>query len=385
MTTSDRKRGAFLGLATGDCFGAPVEGMPAWEIQKRFERVTEILDPFEVWARRPERGRLRGLHTDDTQQAWMLADVLLEQAASLSDALAARFLSFNRPRPDLPRGLHRGTGKGFRSAMDALSKGTPALEAGLPTGSNGAAMRIAPVGIHYSDRPDDLVRHALLASAVTHRDPRSMEAAASLAFLVGALVGSAPPSDTKGRFEAAIEGARRAEELVKAGWPVTVDEKVLAFSGGFRSVLEAVANGEHAPDQILGTVAKVAGTLGAERMIKRGTEAFAPASVASSMAIAITAESFRAALEILVNAGEDTDSTCAMGGAVAGARFGASAIPSSWLDVLVAKEPLLQVAAVLAGETGTLPQQEPLEEGWTRAERDEALRRAREDDDDFEE
>jgi ADP-ribosyl-[dinitrogen reductase] hydrolase len=382
MTTIDRKRGAFLGLATGDCFGAPVEGMPAWEIQKRFERVTEILDPFEVWARRPERGRLRGLHTDDTQQAWMLVDALVEGAASLPESLAARFIAFNRPRPDLPRGIHRGTGRGFRAAVEALSKGTPALEAGLPTGSNGAAMRVAPVGVHYCDRPDELVRHALLASVVTHRDPRSMEAAAALAFLVGALVGSAPPADRATGFAAAIEGARRAEELLKSGWPVAIDATLLAHSGGFRNILEAIA--DLPVETILATVAQRAGALGPERPIKRGTEAFAPASVAASIAIALTQDSYRSVVETLVNAGEDTDSTGAMGGAIAGARFGASAIPTSWLDVLVGKEPLQAVAAVLAGEATALPQQETLEEGWTRAERDEALRRAREEDD-FEE
>ncbi|MBI4864373.1 MAG: ADP-ribosylglycohydrolase family protein [Candidatus Riflebacteria bacterium] len=310
---SDLKLGAFLGLAVGDCLGAPVEGMPAWEIQRRFGRVTTVLDPFEVWIRRPERGRLAGLHTDDTQQAWMVASVLLEHREIVPSELAERFVAFARPLPDLPRGLHRGTGRMFRTAVERLAAGTPALEAGVLSAGNGAAMRSAPAGIVFGADLDAVVRATLLAGAVTHHDPRGLEAAAALAALVGALVSDAPPRD-------------------------------------FR-------------------------TCRPERRIKRGTEGFACASVAASIALASRAASFREVLEDVVNAGEDTDTTGAMAGAIAGARFGRAAIPDEWLATLVGRSELERVAAALAGEGPGAPQQMPLEEGWCRLEVAEARRR----------
>lgn len=142
MTPSDTKRGILLGTAVGDCLGAAVEGMPRWEIEKKFDRVTEILDPFDVWTRRPQRGRLRGLHTDDTQQTWMVWGALGSVSPVDTARLAKTFVRFAEPRPDLPHGLHRGTGRHFREAVDALKKGTPPLEAGRASAGNGADTRM---------------------------------------------------------------------------------------------------------------------------------------------------------------------------------------------------------------------------------------------------
>jgi len=72
----------------------------------------------------------------------------------------------------------------------------------------------------------------------------------------------------------------------------------------------------------------------------------------------------------------------AMTGALAGARFGAPAIPREWLSALVAGDALAAVADALAGGPDAPPEQEPLEETWTRLEHAEGSRRAQEADED---
>jgi ADP-ribosylglycohydrolase len=376
----DRARGAFLGLAVGDALGAPVEGMPAWEIRKRFGRVTTVLDPFEVWSRRPERGRMRGLHTDDTQQAWILAAVLLARGDVVGADVARAYVSFARPRPGLPRGIHRGTGRAFREAVARLAAGGDAAGgAAQPSAGNGAAMRVAPVGIVLAGDADRVVRGALASGSMTHADPRALEAAAALAALVAALLSPHPPAGRPECLASAIEGARRAEQMLAAGTPVRLPAQRAAWQGGFRTVLEGVlALGDAAPDDTLREVARLASSQGPDRPVKRGTEGFSPASVAAAIALGAGARDFRSALEDVVAGGEDTDTTGAMAGAIAGARFGMAAIPPEWIGALVARGPLAQVADALAGGGGVPPpEQEPLEELWTRAERDEAAGRAR--------
>jgi ADP-ribosyl-[dinitrogen reductase] hydrolase len=381
MEMNERARGSFLGLAVGDCLGAPVEGMPAWEIEKRFGHVTEMLDPFDVWQRRPERGRLRGLHTDDTQQAWIVADVLLRHAAIVPDELARRFVSFAQARPDLPRGVHRGTGKAFRAAVERLTQGTPALEAGEPRASNGAAMRVAPIGIRFAGKPEEIARGTVLGSAVTHHDARAIEAAAAVAALVGALVADGGPTTFRGMIEAAIDGARRAENLIASGDPVKLEPAERAASGAVREVLASLlVRSGLGDEELFREIAKAANAHSPDRMIKRATDGFALASVTAAIAIAARAKDFRAAMETSVNAGEDTDSVAAIAGAIAGARFGAAAIPAEWIGALVAKDALGQVADLLGGGEGTPPDQEALEETWTRLERQEAGERARQED-----
>lgn len=377
MSASDMKRGVLLGTAVGDCLGAAVEGMPRWEIEKKFGRVTEILDPFEVWTRRPQRGRLRGLHTDDTQQTWIVWGALGASALVDVARIAKTFVRFAEPRPDLPHGIHRGTGRFFREAVGLLRKGTPPLEAGRPSAGNGAAMRIAPVGVYFSGSLERIVTASLQVSLITHHDPRGLEAAAALAALIGALTGNSPPSGAGACLMAAIDGARVAEELLAAGKPIALPSAALATSGAFRRVLTAMrVRLAEDPATMLAEIGKLASAEETGRRVRGGTDGFAPASVTSSICIALTAPSFREAVEIVVNAGEDTDTCGAMTGAIAGARFGAGAIPDTWLASLVAREPLEAVATAMAGGTAHIVDQEPLEEEWTRQEAAEAKRRA---------
>jgi ADP-ribosylglycohydrolase len=372
-------RGVMLGLLVGDCVGAPVEGMPGWEIQKRYGRVTTLLDPFEVWTRRPNRGRLRGLHTDDTQQAWILADLLAREGTLTPKSVAARYVSFARPRDGLPGGVFRGTGKFFRETVRSLVAGIPPLEAGQPTAGNGAAMRIAPVGAFLARRLDAVVPMALSVSSVTHRDPRALEAAAALAHVVACLLADGPPSTVGACVDAAMEGARLAEIELAAGRPIRLTLAEATHSGEFRRILGSVRLMiSESFDVVVPRIGRLAGEIETTRRVRGGTDGFAPASVAAAIVVGCGAASYREAVECVVNFGEDTDTTAAMTGAIVGARLGSGDIPREWLDSILARTSLETVSTALAGTPADLPDHERLEEEWSRQEQAEAARRQEE-------
>src|SRR6516165_7245449 len=110
LSRIDRVRGSLLGLAVGDALGAPLEGLTAQQIRTHYGRIKNYVDGVQAWKRKPYRWRLRGLYSDDTQQALALADVLLEWGRIDADRLAEIYLAMATPKGSFV-GAHRGIGR----------------------------------------------------------------------------------------------------------------------------------------------------------------------------------------------------------------------------------------------------------------------------------
>jgi len=83
-------------------------------------------------------------------------------------------------------------GPSTRRAVDAVLAGTAPEEAGVSGDTNGAAMRITPVGIKVApDNPRTLVDAVQEASLVTHNTSVALAGAAAVAAAVSAGVGGA--------------------------------------------------------------------------------------------------------------------------------------------------------------------------------------------------
>ena len=191
LSRVDRVRGCLLGLAVGDALGAPLEGLSSQQIKSHYGRVKNYVDGVQAWKRKPYRWRLRGLYTDDTQQALALCDILLEHGRVDQERLADLYLSLATPKgPFL--GAHRGIGRSFRQVLAALESGVPAHLAGQPGAGIGAAMRIAPVPLYFGDDPDALFDAVIAASLMTHRDIRSLSGAMAVSHTIRRLVAGEP-------------------------------------------------------------------------------------------------------------------------------------------------------------------------------------------------
>ena len=121
-TRIDRVRGCLLGMAIGDALGAPLEGLSAQQIRAHYSQVTDYVDGARAWKKKPYRWRMPGLYSDDTQQALVLCDVLLEHGRIDPDRLAELYLDLATPEGGYV-GAHRGVGRSFRQVLADLERG----------------------------------------------------------------------------------------------------------------------------------------------------------------------------------------------------------------------------------------------------------------------
>ncbi len=287
----DRALGALLGLAVGDAVGTRIE------FSAKPERA--MLDdmvgggPFSLKA---------GQWTDDTAMALALADSLLACPDLDAADLMKRFVEWHRT------GRYSCTGscfdigittaaalRRFERSGDPFAGATDPMSAG-----NGSIMRLAPVAVRHWRGRELMLRVARDQSRTTHAADEPVEACATLAGIVAAgIAGSTLPEIVTGPLAAAVRGFR----------------------------------------------------LGQPRREVRGTGYVVASLHAALWAVARTS-TFRDAILLAANLGEDADTTAAVAGQIAGAVYGASGIPEEWLRLLAWRERIEDMAASLfeAGE-----------------------------------
>ncbi len=311
MTTRDRALGALSGLALGDALGMPTQSMSRAAIAARYGTVDRLLDGAPDQPIAP--GLPAGTVTDDTEQALLLARLLIEGAGHV-DALAFAD-ALDRWEADMVR---RGSadllGPSTKRAIQRLHAGESPDETGRDGATNGAAMRVTPVGIAVpASDPDALLDAVVAASRVTHNTGIGIAAAAAVAAAVSAGVDGADLPDALDEAErAAAAGARRghwsaggdiaARIRWARGWVRGMDRATLA---------DAVSDGI-------------------------GTSVAAQESVVAAFALAeALGDDPLRALTLAAGIGGDTDTVAAMCGAVLGARHGVAGLPADLLDTVV--------------------------------------------------
>ncbi|HSE46779.1 MAG TPA: ADP-ribosylglycohydrolase family protein, partial [Gemmatimonadales bacterium] len=173
MQGIDRFVGSFLGLCLGDALGAPVEATPP--------DVARLYVDQELRAGRAgHRGRGEfpfGQVTDDSQ----LARELLISIAERREADPAHFASRLSGLVAMNRLI--GAGPGTVAPGSRLHQGIPWNEAGEPAPycGNGAAMRVAPLGVLWADDPHRLIQSVVEQARVTHHDSRCAAGAVAIA------------------------------------------------------------------------------------------------------------------------------------------------------------------------------------------------------------
>ena len=190
----DRVAGCLHGLLVGDALGCPVEGWTAQQIAAEFGRLDKMAElPGPAW-------RPRGLHSDDGQQALAVLDAICKDPERPELRFLELMIAMRDAAPQRGGrwGLHRGVGRNFRQTIRGFqSSGSqdPFAHAS-PTAGNGAAMRIAAVGLWWRDDAKTRDLRAASISAVTHSDLRGIAAAQALAAAIArGLVDSPMPAE----------------------------------------------------------------------------------------------------------------------------------------------------------------------------------------------
>jgi len=369
----DRIRGCLLGLAVGDALGAPLEGLSPQQVRAHYGTVRDYVDGARAWKRKPYRWRLPGLYTDDTQQALALVDVMLERGAVDPDRLAAIYLALATPRGQ-HLGAHRGSARSFRSVIEALDAGRPPLECGQPSVGSGAAMRIAPVAIHFAEDAESRFHAVLAASLMTHRDIRSLAGAVAVTSGVHRLLrGEERTPSLLLRVAADVAAAERriAEEFGHVAASVT--EHGHALSTSIANV-EAILDLPRA--DALRALVHEANRQGPKAPCKSATQGFAPACIPTCFYLLLTTRCFEEALIEVVNLGGDADTTGAILGAMAGVHEGPEAIPDRWLAGLINRDGIEQRAEALADGSASKSRDLPdlVETEWSLTTQEDACR-----------
>ena len=307
-----RARGALYGLAIGDALGMPTQMLSRAEIVRRWGPLLPGFEPAPPG--HPIAGGMpAGAVTDDTEQAILLARLLVKGRGTIDPhELAGALTEWERAMAE--RGSLDLLGPSTKHAVAAILAGVPPEEAGATGTTNGAAMRIAPVGIAVSVALHDstpnlrlstLVDRTVMASCVTHNTGVALAGAAAVAAAVSAGVSGATIAEaTALGIQAASSAARRGH------WVAGAD--VAARIEWATSLVASHAQAEAA--ELIYTLV--------------GTSLATQESVPAAFAVlaAVPADPWRAC-RMAASLGGDSDTIAAMTGAIAGACHGAGSFP----------------------------------------------------------
>jgi ADP-ribosylglycohydrolase len=298
--TRARARGALHGLAVGDALGMPTQSTSRAQIIQRYGVLVDRFRPGP-----PDHpiaaGMPAGSVTDDTEQAVLLGRLLVESGGRVDAAELGRRLA--RWETEMrERGSLDLLGPSTRRAVAALAAGVDPTESGRDGTTNGAAMRIAPVGIAVPVG-DVLVERVIEASFATHGTGVALAGAAAVAAAVSAGIDGASVRET---FEPAAEAA--AVAVGKGRWVAAADvaERIRWATGFIR--------GRREP---LETISALVGT-------GLATQESVPAAFA---VLAVAGDDPWLACRLGASVGGDCDTIAAMAGAIAGACCGVDALP----------------------------------------------------------
>ncbi|MGE8068462.1 ADP-ribosylglycohydrolase family protein [Pseudomonas sp. NPDC089569] len=184
MTPRNRALGAFYGLALGDALGMPTQSLSRAEIKARFGEIIDLQDagPLQPIAANMPKGSI----TDDTEQAILVGRLLIEGKGRIEPAqLAQRLIEWEAEMQ--AKGSQDLLGPSTKRAIEMILAGHSPQEAGRYGTTNGAAMRITPVGIaaDVAD-PDRFIEAVVQACQVTHNTTLGIASAAAVAAVVSA-------------------------------------------------------------------------------------------------------------------------------------------------------------------------------------------------------
>jgi poly(ADP-ribose) glycohydrolase ARH3 len=290
----------------GDALGVGVEFWPCADLNNTLDRLAIGKPTQQDSLYRHVIGMLAGdvlpgsaKYSDDSEMLLGVAESLAAQGTADPADMARRFAqNFH---------IWRGYGAAAATVIQTIQHGAPwdepakAVFGGQGSYGNGAAMRVAPVGLFFHDKGGAAIAEAArLQSLPTHTNLRGIEGAIWQAIAVAQAV-SCDPHD----FE--------PQDFLDAIRP-HVTEPI------YQAKLETIA--ELLTQEPQNCV--VADTLGT------GIEAHHSVPVALFSFLSRW-DSFADAVLYAIRLGGDTDTIGAMTGAIAGAFHGVDAIPPNWL------------------------------------------------------
>ncbi|MFJ3482119.1 ADP-ribosylglycohydrolase family protein [Pseudomonas sp. NPDC090202] len=307
----DRGLGAFYGLALGDALGMPTQSLSREQIKQRFDCITTLTaaDADQPIAPNMAAGSI----TDDTEQAVLVAELLVAGGGRIEPAdLAQSLIDWEAVMQ--AKGSQDLLGPSTKRAIEMILAGHSPEEAGRYGTTNGAAMRITPVGI-AADVADEasFIESVKQACQVTHNTNLGISSAAAVAAVVSAGLNGATLND------ALATGVRIAAQAEKLGYWIA-GGRIAARIEWAKQLCHGCSNAQ-LPELIYDVI---------------GTSVASQESVVAAFALAqqVAADKLSAydAVCMAASLGGDTDTIAAILGAMLGACEGMQAWPAGLIE-----------------------------------------------------
>ena len=293
-TRLQRYKGALLGLAVGDAIGTTVE----FASRGTFTPLTDMVGggPFQLQP---------GEWTDDTSMALCLATSLIftgefdarDQMNRYCNWMRYGYLSSTGECFDIGATVSRALNS-YLVSGDAMSGSPDPRSAG-----NGALMRLAPVPMRYAASEAQTWRFAGESTRTTHGAQEAIECSRLFAL----------------QLRAALLGASREEILeTRPLEPLSAKVQALAAANYRDKPREAIKGSGYCVESLEAALWCFAGTT-----------------------------TFEEAVLLAANLGDDADTTAAICGQIAGAFYGAAAIPARWRSRLTLGQEIAGMAGRL--------------------------------------
>ena len=341
MESPLRARGALYGLAVGDALGMPTQMLSREQIRGRWGSLLPGFEPASP-GHPIAAGMPAGAVTDDTEQAVLLGRLLVRGHGTVDPReLASALVRWERDMAG--RGSLDLLGPSTKRAVAAVLAGTTPDEAGATGDTNGAAMRITPVGIATALTPSGSAIPPSPATHVSPATPPSPATHVSLSTLVDRVVMASSVTHNTG---IALAGAAAVAAAVSAGvsgagiaeaTTVAVQAaRIAARRGHWVAGADVAARLEWATRLVAGREEDEAAELIYTLV---GTSLATQESVPAAFAVlaAVPGDPWRACL-LAASLGGDCDTIAAVTGAVAGACHGVGAFPADAIAVIDAQD-----------------------------------------------
>lgn len=305
---------ALLGVAVGDALGVPYEFNS--RSLMRENRCTGMIG-------HGTHNQPAGTWSDDSSLTFCLAEALTAEVFDLG-IVGRNFVRWMNDGYWTARGAVFDVGITTAEAIRRLEDGVPAEASGsfsVDSNGNGSLMRILPLVFQIQNLPvEERFSWTRQVSAITHGHIRSVIACFYYLEFARLLL------DGIDKFEAYRQLQKVIPPFLSS---VGVNESEIQH---FNRLLERTIS--VLPEDEIQSSGYVVHTLEA------------------SIWCLLTTDSFKDAVLTAVNLGDDTDTTAAVTGGLAGLIYRVEAIPSEWLEVLARREDIEELAKRMATRLG---------------------------------
>lgn len=313
-----RFRGSLAAACIADALGAPTEELSRRQVRAEFGAyVTEFHAPLP--GAPYAHGRSAAQITDDSSQMLMLSDLLARTDGKITaENITSMLIEWSSDERYFPH----FAGPTTRAAIDALAGGADPWDVGkagsimTQGASNGAAMRIVPVGLFHHGDIDAAVETAFITCVPSHNTSLGVSGAAAIAAAVA--VACTDGATVQDVVAAAKEGAKLGEELGRR------DGRDVPGPSIARRIDRAITLGAAAgsDDEIIADI---------EAEIGVGLPAAEAVPAAVGFFAAAGGDPVRTA-QLAANAGGDSDTIGCMAAGIAGAHCGYEALDEALVD-----------------------------------------------------